>query len=313
MTRLLRIGSRGSRLARAQTEWVRQRLHTVHPGMTTEVVIIQTSGDRITDRPLQSVGGKGLFVKEIEEALAAGTIDCAVHSLKDLPARVAPGLVVAAVPERADPRDVVVTRSDGGLGALPRGAHVGTSSLRRRALLCAVRPDLEVVTMRGNVDTRLRKLQSGETDALVLAAAGLDRLGVTPPNVEPLDPVTFVPAIGQGALAVESREDWAVEVLRALEDPATRHAVEAERAFLSALEGDCFTPMAAHASVANGVLALRALIARPDGSEVIRGELAGAPTDGPRLGAALANDLLGRGGAAILASLRETQTTDERG
>lgn len=305
MTAHVRIGSRGSRLALAQTEWVRQRLHAAHPNLSTEVVIITTSGDRFSEGSLQKVGGKGLFVKEIEEALVARTIDCAVHSLKDLPADVAPGLVVAAVPVRADARDVVVTRLPGGLGGLSSGARLGTSSLRRTALIRALRRDLDVVLLRGNVDTRLRKLQAGETDAILLAAAGLARLGVTPENVEPLDPISFVPAIGQGALAIESRPDETLDLLRALEDSATRRAIDAERAFLTAVGGDCFTPLAAHATIAGEVLVMRALIARPDGSEVLRGEITGAPADGPRLGAALGRDLLDRGGAEILRAVRD--------
>lgn len=303
MTELLRIGSRGSRLARAQTEWVSERLRAVHPGLTTEVVVIQTSGDRFVDRPLSAVGGKGLFVQEIEEALTAGAVDCAVHSLKDVPAELAPGLVVAAVPERADPRDVVITRRAGGLAALASGARIGTSSLRRSALLRAARIDLELVALRGNVDTRLRKLQSEEVDAVILAAAGLARLGLTPAHAEPLDMRTFVPAIGQGALAVESRCDPIADVLRLIEDRAARQAVEAERAFLYGVGGDCFTPLAAHAEIVDGELLLRALIATPDGRTVIRGELKGGPADGPRLGAELAGELLGRGGAEILAAI----------
>src|SRR5258706_10547464 len=186
-TDVLRIGTRGSRLALAQSEWVRARLQDAHPGLRAELVIIKTSGDRIVDAPLAAFGGKGLFVKELETALTDGSIDCAVHSLKDLPGELAPGLVLAAVPEREAAHDVVITRQAGGIGALSRGARAGTSSPRRAALLRAFHPELEIVNLRGNVDTRLAKLERGEVDAIVLAAAGLRRLGIDPPHGEPCD------------------------------------------------------------------------------------------------------------------------------
>src|SRR5262245_27894724 len=220
--------------------------------MRAELIVIKTSGDRIRDVPLYELGGKGLFVKELESALLDGSIDCAVHSLKDLPGELAPGLVVAAVPERADARDVVVTRAPGGLGALPRGARAGTSSPRRAALLRALRPQLTVVNLRGNVDTRLDKLARGEVDALVLAAAGLRRLGLSPAHAEPCDAREFVPAIGQGALALEARPGAVAEQLAAIEDRVTRLAIDAERAFLTAVGGTCVTPLAAHATIGAG-------------------------------------------------------------
>ena len=288
-----------------QTDWVCRRLRAAHPGLAIETVIIQTSGDRFTDGPLGAVGGKGLFVKEIEEALCAGSIDCAVHSLKDLPAELAPGLVLAAVPERADPRDVVVCRASGGLAALRHGARVGTSSLRRGALVRAARADLEVTICRGNVDTRLRKLERGEVDALVLAAAGLERLGATPAHAEPMDPRTFVPAIGQGALALESRSDGVAEIVRHIEDVGARQAIEAERAFLAGVGGDCFTPLAAHAVLDAGALLLRALIASPDGRTVVRGQRSGAPERGREIGTTLAGELLAQGGAEILVGVAD--------
>jgi hydroxymethylbilane synthase len=256
----------------------------------------------LSDQPLHAIGGKGLFVKEIEEALLAGAIDCAVHSLKDLPAELAPGLVIAAVPEREDARDVLVAAGEGGVAALARGARLGTSSLRRAALVRATRPDLVVTPLRGNVDTRLRKLEAGALDALVLASAGLRRLGVQPPHATFLPPDVFVPAIGQGALAVESRADDA-PALAALEHPETRQAVDAERAFLHAVGGSCATPLAAHASVADGTLMLRALIAQPDGLRVVRGERRGAASAGIALGADLADQLMRDGGREILAAL----------
>jgi hydroxymethylbilane synthase len=303
VTDRLRIGTRGSRLALAQAEWVRRRLEEVHGGLRAELVIIRTSGDRFVDRPLIDIGGKGLFVKEIEEALSAGEIDCAVHSMKDLPAELAAGLVLACVPAREDPRDVLITRLAGGLQNLPSAARVGTSSLRRAALLHAARPDLDVSALRGNVDTRLRKLAAGEVDAIVLARAGLNRMGLDPEHAEVCDPAEFVPAIGQGALALESRPDATCDRLAALEHAPTRRAVTAERALLVAVGGSCVTPLAAHATIEGGHLKLRAVIAAPDGSRIVRGEAQGPETDPERIGSDLAQRLLARGGAEILAAL----------
>jgi hydroxymethylbilane synthase len=299
----LRIGTRGSQLALAQAEWVSRRLREAHPGFTTELVKIRTSGDRFDRQPLSAIGGKGLFVKEIEEALTAAEIDCAVHSTKDLPAQLAPGLVLAAVPEREDARDLLITRSPGGFRALPPGAKVGTSSLRRAALLHASGREIEVVALRGNVDTRLRKLAAGEVDAVVLAAAGIHRLGLSPGNVEPMDPAEFVPAIGQGALALESRQDEIRSLLSAIEHRESRQCVEAERAFLCAVGGSCVTPLAAHAVVVGSTLKIRALIAHPEGARIVRGESEGIPGDACRLGADLARRLLAAGGAEILRGL----------
>ena len=299
----VRIGTRGSRLALAQAEWVRQRLEAAHPGLRTELVVVTTSGDRIRDRPLAQVGGKGLFVKELESALDSGAIDCAVHSLKDVPGTLAAGLIVAAVPERAAAHDIALTRSAGGLAALPRGARVGTSSPRRAALLRALYPPLAVVDLRGNVDTRLAKLERGDVDALVLAAAGLQRLGLCPPHAEPCDVQTFVPAIGQGALALESRAGAVAAQLAAIEHRATRQAIDAERAFLVAVGGSCVSPLAAYATVAEDRLRMHAVIARPDGTRVIRGAAEGAVADGAQIGRELAERLLRDGGADVLRAL----------
>lgn len=296
-----RIGTRGSRLALAQAGWVRDRCIACGLGQA-ELVVIRTSGDRIVDRPLYAIGGKGLFVKEIEEALLAKEIDCAVHSLKDVPAELAPGLVIAAVPEREDPRDVVVTRSAGGVEAIPQGGRVGTSSLRRASLMRALRDDLQVETLRGNVDTRLRKLEAGEIDAILLASAGLRRLGIQPPHLTLLAADEFIPAIGQGALALESRAEDA-GLLAPLQHEPTRQAIEAERAFLLAVGGSCVTPLAAHAVVTDQSIAIRGLIAQPDGRRIIRGERAGAATSGPMLGRALAEHILREGGREILDAL----------
>jgi hydroxymethylbilane synthase len=272
---------------------VQRQIEHAHSDLTVELVTIRTSGDRFVDRPLSEIGGKGLFVKEIEEALLAGSIDCAVHSLKDLPAELAPGMIIAAVPRREDPRDFVLTRQAGGLDALPAGAIAGTSSLRRTALLRAAHPGLRIVALRGNVDTRLRKLEEGEVDALVLAGAGLRRLGITHPHAVPCDPTDFIPAIGQGSLALESRADEVAERLRAIEDPDSRCASEAERALLVTVAG----------SIEDESLILRALIAQPDGRRVIRGHEVGSTHDAVRIGRSLGERLLAEGGAEILRTL----------
>jgi hydroxymethylbilane synthase len=301
---MMRIGTRGSKLALAQAHWVQTRLQSLHPELVVELVTIRTSGDRFLEQPLSAIGGKGVFVKEIEDALGAGGIDCAVHSLKDVPSELAPGLVLAALPRREDPRDILIAAHGLSLHQLPPGARVGTGSLRRMALLRAFRGDLQVTGMRGNVDTRLRKLDAGEMDALVLAVAGLHRLGIGRDG-EVLDPERFIPAIGQGALAVESRCDETVELLAPLDDAETRTAVSAERAFLRRVGGSCRTPIGAYATVKDDTLEIRALIASPDGTRVVRGVQAGAAASGEDLGTELAEELLGRGGAEILHTLNE--------
>jgi hydroxymethylbilane synthase len=230
---------------------------------------VVTSGDRIVDRPLADIGGKGLFVKEIEEALLAGRADFAVHSIKDVPGSLPEGLVLACVPEREDPRDVLVAPRHGSLAALPPGARVGTSSLRRAVALRASRPDLVIVPIRGNVDTRLRKADAGEVEAVVLARAGLVRLGLADRVTQVLEPDAFLPAVGQGALGIECRSDDAQTraVLARLQDPAAAACVAAERGVLIALGGDCKTPLAAHATREDGRMRLRARIAQPDGTD----------------------------------------------
>jgi len=302
------IGTRGSALALAQAEGVAAALRRARPGITVRLERIRTAGDRLADAPLGPAGGKGLFVKEIEEALLAGRVDLAVHSLKDLPADLPLGLALAAFPSREDPRDVLVARGGGSLEALPEGAAVGTGSLRRQAQLLQLRPDLKVVPIRGNVDTRLRKLDAGEVEAILLAAAGLRRLGLEARITEYLPPDRMVPAIGQGALAIEVRErdlgGALGEAVRALDHAETRAAVAAERAFLRALGGDCKTPVAAHATLAAGRITLRGVVASWDGRQAARGEVAGPAPEGERLGATLAEDLLARGGRAILDALR---------
>lgn len=303
MTQVVHIGTRGSALALAQARWVQGQLQRLDPQLTVELTIIKTAGDRFVDQPLSTLGGKGLFVKEIEDALLAGRIDCAVHSMKDVPNELAPGLVIAAIPPREDPRDVLIAPEGADLAALPRGARLGTSSLRRMALLRALRPDLVVENLRGNVDTRLRKLDAGEIDAIILAAAGLRRLGIDHRQVSCFDPREFVPAIGQGALAIESRADPIAERLRALDDRETHIAVSAERAFLARVGGSCRTPLAAHATLSGDTVTLRALIASIDGTQVVRGERGGGVAAPADIGTALAAELLARGGAEILQAL----------
>lgn len=296
MGRSVIVGSRASALALAQTRLVVATLEELHPGIAFEIQRITTRGDRVLHRPLSKVGGKGLFVRELEEVLLAGQIDLAVHSLKDLPTEQPAGLLIAAVPQRADPRDALVTRDGHRLADLPPGARVGTSSLRRMAQLRALRPDLEILDIRGNVDTRLRKLDEGRYDAIILAAAGLARLGLSERVAEFLDPETMLPAPGQGALAVEARVDD--PATRALVEPLDHHptrlAVEAERAFLRRLGGGCQVPMAAHAWLDGDSLRLRGMVADVDGSNVIYAVLRGPASRAADVGVALAEEILTR-------------------
>ena len=296
----LRLGTRASPLARVQAEGVRAALAARHPGLTVELVFVRTTGDRVTG-PLAAAGGKGLFVKEIEEALLDGRIDAGVHSMKDVPARLAAGLVIGAVPERADARDVLIG-GDGGLAGLPPGARIGTASPRRRAQLLAHRPDLVVVLLRGNVDTRLRKWRAGEVDALLLAAAGLARLGISEPTAQPLPVDEFLPAVGQGALALECRADDGATraLLAAVDQPAAATAVAAERAFLAAVGGDCNSAIAAHATLAGGRLTLRALVTDPDGRRRLEERDTAPAADAEALGRTVATRLLAAGAAALM-------------
>ena len=296
----LQLGTRASPLARVQAEGVRAALAARHPGLTVELVFVRTTGDRVTG-PLAAAGGKGLFVKEIEEALLDGRIDAGVHSMKDVPARLAAGLVIGAVPERADARDVLIG-GDGGLAGLPAGARIGTASPRRRAQLLAHRPDLVVVLLRGNVDTRLRKWRAGEVDALLLAAAGLARLGISEPAAQPLPVDEFLPAVGQGALALECRADDGATraLLAAVDQPAAATAVAAERAFLAAVGGDCNSAIAAHATLAGGRLTLRALVIDPDGRRRLEERDTAPAADAEALGRTVATRLLAAGAAALM-------------
>lgn len=301
------IATRGSKLALWQAEHIRQRLVERHAGLEVELLVLKTKGDIILDVPLAKVGGKGLFVKEIEDALLSGTADIAVHSMKDVPMVLPEGLTLGAVPEREVCTDLFLSERYESLAALPSGARLGTSSLRRQAQVLAMRPDIEVAMLRGNVETRLRKMKEGQYDAIILARAGVKRLGLGATFQQDLTPPEFLPAVGQGALGVEMREDRqdVREMLSFLEDEPTRLCVAAERAFLRRLDGGCQVPIAAHAVLENGELVLNALVAGVDGTNVIRGTRRGAASaeEARRMGAALAEELLARGADAILAEL----------
>ncbi len=294
---MLTIGSRGSALALWQARWAASRLEAL--GETARIEVIHTTGDRVLDVTLAKVGTKGMFTKEIEEALLGGSIDIAVHSLKDMPADLPTGLTLAAVPEREDARDCVVGRP---LASLAAGSRVGTSSLRRAAQLRALRPDLEILDIRGNVDTRLRKLDEGRYEAILLAAAGLHRLGLRGRIAEYLEPERMCPAVGQGALAIETRAGGgrARQLAVSLDHPATRAAVTAERALLAALGGGCQVPAGAYAYLESGVLRLRAIAASPDGLRVIRASVSGDPAQAEALGRQAGDELLAQGAREIL-------------
>jgi hydroxymethylbilane synthase len=300
----LRIGTRGSPLALAQAKIVRARLAAAH-GLDPEVleiIVVRTTGDRVLDRPLADAGGKGLFTKEIEEALAAGTIDLAVHSAKDVPTFLPPGLVLAAFPPRADARDAFVSARAGSLGSLSAGASVGTSSVRREALTRRLRPDLQVKLLRGNVHTRLDKIASGAIDAAILALSGLERLGLASRATEVLDPATFPPAVGQGAIAVEIRADdrRTAVLVAAIDDPATATALATERAFLAALDGSCRTPIAGHARVTHGHVRFHGLVIAPDGTGAVETTREGPEADAVKLGTDAGRELRARAPKGVL-------------
>lgn len=297
----MRLGTRGSALALAQARIVAARL-AARRGAPVEIVTIRTSGDRFVEASLPALGGQGVFTKEIEDALLEGRIDIAVHSLKDLPTTLAAGLVLGAVPEREDPADALVAAPGATLESLRRGARVGTSSPRRRAQLLAARPDIEVVEVRGNVPTRLARQASGDVDAVVLARAGLARLGLAGRIAQVLPFETMLPAPGQGAIAVEARADDAAagEALRAIDDAGARAATAAERALLDGLGGGCRLPVGALASREDDALRLRARVASPDGASLLDGEERGAPGDAEAIGRRLAERLVARGARELL-------------
>jgi hydroxymethylbilane synthase len=306
--RELVIGTRGSTLALWQAEWVHARLHELEPGLPVLLKQIKTTGDKILDTPLATIGGKGLFVKEIEDALLRGEIDLAVHSMKDVPTRLPEGLEILSIPEREDPRDALISRGGATLDRLAAGARIGTSSLRRQAQLLNVRPDLSIQMLRGNLDTRLRKLEAGEYDGIILAAAGLCRLGWADRVTEYLSPDVCLPAIGQGALALEGRADDAFvrELAGRMEHRPTRIAVTAERALLERLEGGCQVPIAAYATIENDVLSMSALVAGVTGRRLVRDSIQGPATEAHTLGIRLAERLLERGGGEILRDIYGT-------
>ena len=300
----LRLGTRGSALALTQAAWVKRQLEEHDPQWQVQLCVIKTSGDRFADTPSQNVGGKGIFTKEIEDALRRKEIDVAVHSLKDLPTELPQGLVIAAVPRREDARDVLVARAKSKFAELPAGARIGTGSLRRRAQLLHRRSDITVVPARGNIDTRLRKLDEGSTDALVLAAAGLKRLGREGRIAEYLSDEICVSAVAQGALAIESCDDAVVrERLSCLDDAATFTEVTAERAFLDRLGGGCHVPIGARARVDGPELRIIGVVASPDGSRLCRGEIFGSTSEAVALGRRLAEQLLGEGANRLLEAI----------
>ncbi|NOX19789.1 MAG: hydroxymethylbilane synthase [Nitrospirae bacterium] len=302
------IGTRGSKLALWQAEWVKAEINKHFPEIVIKLRKIKTTGDKILDVPLAKVGGKGLFVKEIEEAMLRGEIDIAVHSMKDVPTELPEGLHLGAICEREDPRDAFISRlSNGGFQIksfkdLPQGATVGTSSLRRSCQLKHIRPDLQILQLRGNVDTRLRKLDEGQFDAIILASAGVKRLGHEDRITEYLPTNISLPAIGQGAIGIECREDdvFINEVISRLNHRETAICVRAERAFLKHLEGGCQVPIAAHAVLDGNILKLDGLVGSLEGDRIIRDQLEGAPENAEPLGVELAEMILSRGGKEIL-------------
>jgi hydroxymethylbilane synthase len=304
-THTLRIGTRGSRLALWQAHWVQHQLEQLHSGLTVSLVPITTQGDKILDVPLAKVGGKGLFVKELEEALYDGSVDLAVHSMKDVPSVLPPGLILPCIPPREDPRDALITPNGRGFAQLPRGARIGTSALRRQAQLLHQRPDLRIVSLRGNVETRLRKMEEENLDGIVLAAAGLKRLELAECVSEYLDTSLSLPAIGQGALGLECRQDDArtLDLIAPLHHADTAVAVTAERAFLRRLNGGCQVPLAAYATVAGDRVTLTGLVAEIDGSCLLKETLAAPVAQAEAIGRQLAERLLAQGADRILAAL----------
>ena len=305
MRKQIKIGTRGSLLATTQSTWVRKQIEAEHPGITVELVKIVTKGDKILDVPLAKVGGKGLFVKEIEEALLRKDVDLAVHSMKDVPSELPDELHLGIIPPRENPHDAFISTRFARLADLPEGATVGTSSLRRRAQLAALRPDLKIVDLRGNLDTRLRKLDEGKFQAIILAAAGLNRLGMSSRATGYFTAKEMLPAVGQGALGIELRkdDDELLAGLSFLNDANTTIAVAAERAFLHRLEGGCQVPIGAFAEVDGGQVELTGLVASVDGKEGLKDSISGPNAEAQQIGAQLANKLLDMGGREILAEV----------
>jgi hydroxymethylbilane synthase len=304
-TDLLRIATRKSPLALWQAEHVRARLLALHPGLAVELVTMTTQGDRVLDSPLAKIGGKGLFVKELEQGILDGGADIAVHSMKDVPSELPDGLEIGAILEREDPRDAFVSSRYADLGALPQGARIGTSSLRRQCQLRALRPDLEILDLRGNVGTRLGKLDAGDYAAIVLACAGLKRLGLQERITLALPDEVMLPAIAQGVIGIECRcsDPRVQELIDPLNHTITAIRTAAERAMNARLAGGCQAPVAGYSEILDGNLELRGLVGRPDGSGIVRGAITGPPEEAEALGRELAEDLLVRGADAILKEL----------
>ena len=305
MGKAIKIGTRGSKLALWQANWVKSALTLLHPFLAFEIVIIKTKGDKILDVPLAKVGGKGLFVKEIEDALLNGSIDLAVHSMKDMPAEIPDGLCIGAIPKRETPLDVLISKDGLPLTELKSHARVGTSSLRRASQLLHIRPDLVILPLRGNIDTRLGKLETENLDAIILAAAGIKRLGFENRITEHLDENIMLPAAGQGALCVEIRQDdpEVGPIVVSLEDNQTKVIVMGERAFLRRLEGGCQVPIAAHGKIVENRFTLCGLVATLDGTTVIKETFSGPVDSSETIGLELANRLLSKGAKTIMEDL----------
>jgi hydroxymethylbilane synthase len=308
MGKQIKIGTRGSKLALWQANWVKSALTAGSSSVSVDIEVIKTKGDKILDVPLAKIGGKGLFVKEIEDALLNRRIDLAVHSMKDMPAELPEGLIIGAIPERENPQDVLLSKTGCTFSELKKGACIGTSSLRRGAQLRAERPDIEIVPLRGNLDTRVRKLQTQDLDAIVLAAAGVKRLAYERFISEFLDPDIMLPAAGQGALCIETRQDdpLTADIISAIDHADTRSAVLGERAFLCSLEGGCQVPIAALGRIEGDQLVLTGLVADIDGQHIIKDCLKGPKTRSERMGQDLAAQLRSRGAGEILKALQET-------
>jgi len=306
MKKNIKIGTRGSRLALWQANWVKTALTSISPSLSVDIIIIKTKGDKILDVPLAMVGGKGLFVKEIEEALLDGRIDLAIHSMKDMPAEIPDGLCIGAIPERENPEDVLISKNGLLFSELKSGARIGTSSLRRSAQLLHVRADLNILPLRGNLDTRLKKLETENMDAIILAAAGVKRLNFESRITEYIDKNVILPAVGQGALCIEIREnDIEIEpIVTTLDHQKTRSAVMGERVFLKCLEGGCQVPIAAFGEIEKNIFTLSGLVADIDGKTILKKTLSGPVEQSENIGVELADSLLAMGAKTILENIR---------
>jgi len=300
--KVVKIGTRGSALALWQATWIKKRFEDRYPEITIELIKIKTKGDKISDVPLSKIGGKGLFVKEIEQALMDGRIDMAVHSMKDVPTEVPYGLYIGIIPERDDPRDVLITKREGTLRTIKKGAKIGTSSLRRKAQLLYLRKDLQVLPLRGNLDTRIRKLDTEDLDAIIVASAGVRRMGLQEKVSEYLSPGIMLPAVGQGALGIELRQgdEKIYNLVAFLDHHQTRLSVQAERSFLKQLGGGCQVPIAALGIIEDRRLKLQGLVANTEGTQIIKDQIEGEPSNAQELGKELAERLLRKGAQNIL-------------